>query len=168
MLSKSLWIGSAASLCAVALAACGSSSKPSASASTSYSHGVKYADCMRSHGIPDFPDPVSSGGFPTLPSTINQQSPSFLSAEQACAKLQPGAGGPKPAITGAQQAEMVANARCIRNHGVPNFPDPTFGPGGQGVNVTLPGELNRNSPAVLSAAKACAHTGTPIPGIGVG
>lgn len=168
MLRKHLWLRCSASLCAVALGACGSASKPGAPGSSSYSQGVKYAGCVRSHGIPDFPDPDHGGGFPTLPSTINQQSPAFQSAEQACAKLEPGASGPKPAITGPQQVEMVANARCIRKHGVPNFPDPTFGPGGQGVNVVLPGELNRNSPAVLSAAKACAHTGTPIPGIGVG
>ena len=43
--------------CAVLLAACGSSSsKHSASAS----RGVKYADCVRAHGVPNFPDPTGN------------------------------------------------------------------------------------------------------------
>ena len=63
---------------------------------------------------------------------------------------------------------MVANARCIRKHGVPSFPDPTFGPGGEGAGVNLGPGAGRPSPAIEQAAKACAHVGTPIPGIGVG
>jgi hypothetical protein len=55
---------------------------------------------------------------------------------------------------------MIANARCIRTHGMPNFPDPTFAAGGKGVGVDLgPGE-NLGSPAIKRAARACAHVGT--------
>lgn len=49
---------------------------------------VVFADCMRSHGVPGFPDPDHDGVF-TLPATINEQSPAFLRATQACVKVQP-------------------------------------------------------------------------------
>jgi hypothetical protein len=122
---------------------------------------------MRSHGVPSFPDPGPGGGFPLRTSGINFQSPAYVSAYRACAQLQPG-GTARPVITAAQQAAMIVNARCIRRHGLPNFPDPTFGPGGKEVGVNLgPGE-NPGSPAIEHAAKACAHVGTVIPGIGIG
>lgn len=151
----------------VAIAGCGSSSKSSGSPATStFAQGIRYADCMRSHGVPSFPDPAQGGGFPLRTSGINEQSPAFESAQTACASLQPGGNSPPPPISAAQQAGMVANARCIRKHGVPNFPDPTFGPGGEGAGVAFLG--NVSSPAFRRAAKACEHVGTLIPGVGVG
>lgn len=153
---------------ALVIAACGSSAKSTerTAGSSAHAEGVKYSDCMRSHGVPDFPDPSPGGGFPLRTSGINQQSPAFQSSESACAKLQPGGNTPPPPISAAQQAGMVANARCIREHGVPNFPDPSFGPGGEGAGVDFQG--NASSPAFQRAAKACGHVGTLIPGVGVG
>ena len=57
---------------------------------------------------------------------------------------------------------MVANARCIREHGVPNFPDLTFGPDGEGAGVAFG---NASAPAFQRAGKACAHVETQIPGV---
>ena len=151
----------AAMVCAATVAACGSSSKPKNSASTSYSQVIKYADCMRSHGVPNFPDPLD-GGFPLRTSGINLQSPAFLSALHACASQRPGGSSQPPPISAAQQAGMIANARCIREHGVPNFPDPTFGPGGEGAGVAFG---DASSPAFQKAVKACAHVGAQIPGV---
>jgi hypothetical protein len=39
---------------------------------------------MRSHGVPNFPDPGAS-----LPSGVNPQSPAFQAAQQACRQLEP-------------------------------------------------------------------------------
>jgi len=50
--------------------------------------GLKFAVCMRSHGVPSFPDPDHDGAF-NLPSAINQQAPQFQSAMQACIKARP-------------------------------------------------------------------------------
>ena len=47
---------------------------------------VKEAQCMRSHGVPNFPDP-KPGGPSVIPNWINPQSPAFLSAQKACAKF---------------------------------------------------------------------------------
>jgi hypothetical protein len=56
---------------------------PGGSSAQQQAQGVAFADCMRSHGVPSFPDPDHDGVF-TLPATINEQAPAFLSASQAC------------------------------------------------------------------------------------
>jgi len=62
------------------------------STSTSSGHDqqqdLKFADCMRSHGVPDFPDADRDGAF-TLPTTMNQQAPQFERATTACAPAEP-------------------------------------------------------------------------------
>lgn len=143
----------------LAVAACGSSTKPKTSASRTYSRDIKYADCMRSDGVPNFPDPLD-GGFPLRTSGINVSSPAFTSASKRCAKLQPGGSHP-PQITSHQVFEMAAKARCIRKHGFPNFPDPSLS--GMGM---LPPNWNNEAPAAISARKACANVGIAIPGWG--
>ncbi len=73
-----------------------------------------------------------------------------------------------PRITVEQLAQMAAQARCVRQHGVPSFPDPSLGLGGEGVEYNLPPGWNIDAPAVIRARTACAHVGIPIPGTGVG
>ena len=58
----------AATTCAIAIASCGSSSHSlgAASGGSSLSNAeVKVSECMRSHGVPSFPDPSSGGGIQT-------------------------------------------------------------------------------------------------------
>ncbi len=51
---------------------------------------------------------------------------------------------------------MLANARCMRNHGVPTFPDPTF----SGNHITIgDGGVDPDSPAFKRAAAACGGLG---------
>jgi hypothetical protein len=49
---------------------------------------LRYANCMRSHGVPTFPDP-SSHGFAVEPDQVDFKSPRFTSAHQACRSLLP-------------------------------------------------------------------------------
>jgi hypothetical protein len=50
---------------------------------------LRYARCMREHGMADFPDPQADGRFP-LPASLRQgKTPSFLRANQACRQLNP-------------------------------------------------------------------------------
>jgi hypothetical protein len=62
---------------------------------------LAFSECMRSHGIPDFPDP-SSGGLRirvSPGSDLNPNSPTFMAASKTCAKSTgvPGFGGtPQP------------------------------------------------------------------------
>ncbi len=158
--------------CVLAVAACGSGSHAAGPKATSQQ---LLARCMRAHGVPNFPDPGAGGvgfavsaipGSPTLTvDGIAFSGPAFESAVKTCKLF--GGGTAPPPISGAQQEQMIAKARCIRDHGVSNFPDPTFGPGGEGAGIKLgPGD-NPQSPAVRHAAQACARVGAPIPGVGL-
>lgn len=66
---------------------------PGGSASRAASPGeqaqdLKFAACMRSHGVPSFPDPDHDGAF-TLPYGTDQQAPLFQRATNACANVEP-------------------------------------------------------------------------------
>jgi hypothetical protein len=51
--------------------------------------GLRFAECMRTHGVA-LPDPDSSGRIPDPASVgINQGSPQFEAANQACGKYRP-------------------------------------------------------------------------------
>jgi hypothetical protein len=51
---------------------------------------LRYARCMREHGMPDFPDPDSNGNFVASPSMQREgKSPRLLRAMQACRQLNP-------------------------------------------------------------------------------
>ncbi|MBV8218137.1 MAG: hypothetical protein JO325_06725 [Solirubrobacterales bacterium] len=157
----------------IAVAGCGSSSSSSYNAGStgpkdtaaSDSQGLKFAQCMRSHGVPNFPDP--SGGALNLrvqqsPNGTNVNGvqvngPAFQSAMNACRSYLPNGGHPTAAQAAQAKTKALAMARCMRSHGVPNFPDPTFqnGPGG-GIGVRIGGAgINPNSPAFEAAAKDC-------------
>jgi hypothetical protein len=143
------------------IAACGSSKNSSLAASGSYSQEVKYSDCMRSHGVSNFPDPSPGGGSNVVALGAEETaSPAFVSAKTACAKLESGGSAP-PQITGEQVHQMFVKARCIRQHGFPNVPDPSLGSG------LIPPDWNNEAPPAITARKACAHVGIAIPGWGV-
>ena len=56
--------------------------------------GLKFAECMRAHGISNYPDPSGGGGPTTIGgSGINIQSPQFQAANRACSKDLRGGGG---------------------------------------------------------------------------
>ncbi len=116
---------------------------------------VAYGGCMRAHGVPDFPDPkVSSTGHEVrvAVSAAAANNPHFKSAQQACHHLLPGGESGAHPIPPREQAQYLRLAACIRSHGVPNFPDPTFSEGG----VHLPqGSVNPHSPQVRAAEQAC-------------
>ncbi len=151
-------------MCAMAIGACGSSSKSTSTAGLSASpQTVKYSDCMRSPGVRNFPD-LNANGSVNLPSDINPDAPAFQSAQQGCASLLPRAASPPPPISLAQQKSFVANAKCMRKHGVPNFADPVFGPGGEGIGYNVPpGAFANDAAGILLASRACAHVGSPLP-----
>ena len=122
------WLSLAAVLVGLAVAGCSShSSGTDAATSSGDSQAVAFAQCMRDNGITDFPDPDASGQL-TIDgiannSSIDVNSASFQKALTACRDLQPaGFTGVKRSKT--QQAGALAFARCIRDNGVPDFPDP--------------------------------------------
>ena len=139
-----------------AIAACGSSSAPNRThTTTTASAGVKFSECMRTHGVPNFPDPGKGGSFDvgSAPGGINPQSPTFQAARQACAKFAPNPGSSPPPVTASQKRAMLANARCMRKHGVPDYPDPTYQDGRAVLNP--PPGFDPNTPAFKRALAIC-------------
>jgi hypothetical protein len=153
--------------CAAVLCACGSASKRSAAKSLGNAP-VVFSNCMRAHGVTNFPDPAGGGGVNIAGTGINPQSPAFKSAQAACFKLMPG-GGPKTHATAQQIRDATETAECMRKHDVTGFPDPiitatppAINPGeygtaeyGNGMFIGIPRSINVNSPAFEAAAKTC-------------
>jgi hypothetical protein len=122
------------------------------------SQALAYTSCMHTHGVPNFPEPqVSEHGGSTsikmaVPAGVGQ-SPKFKVASEACRKLLPGGEpGNQAPLTPAQQQQYLRAAACIRSHGVPNFPDPTFSGGGVHIEHE---KLNESSPAFKAAVHDC-------------
>jgi hypothetical protein len=150
---------------AFALAACSipfvnAGAKPSPTPSM-YQQALAYSKCMRSHGVSDFPDPSSNGTFQiqTGPGTgLDPQSATFQNADKACKSLRPAGQGGPGAMSAADKQKLINFSKCMRAHGVPDFPDPTFGSNGGSVSINGSGgssDLDPNSPAFQAAMKAC-------------
>lgn len=159
------------------VAACGSSQSsrgsggsPSAGAANS-SSAVVYSQCVRSHGIPDFPDPGSNGDIPKETGQQLGVSDSMLrAATGACANLNPNQ-PPSAAQQRQELADDVRFAQCMRSHGLPNLPDPTTGPDGPyfAISISQVG-FDPHSPQIIAKARACQHVlpaGTGLPRVTV-
>jgi hypothetical protein len=163
-------LAAAAAAAAIAVLArvCGASAAPSAGV-PSYAQEIALVGCMRSHGVPNFPDPNASGGYSLTPngSLVGANGSVDINSSQAqtaygdCRHLLPG--GPtisqlEQDVQQEQQAQAQAlplelkYSQCMRSHGVPNFPSPgqaTTSPGSPAINV--------NSPTFVAASNACQH-----------
>lgn len=118
-------------------AACGGSP---ASAIPGYVNGVPrttlaFAQCMRAHGVPGFPDPGAAGQFNLA--GINQNSPQFAHAGGICGSSGGNTGSGQQAQNAAQGLKF---ARCMRAHGVKDFPDPATNGNGENNSVSVSGQ----------------------------
>jgi hypothetical protein len=163
--------GALAAVAAVAVlaTACGGSA-PSAAGPPTYAQVLALAQCMRGHGVPDFPDPDGSGSY-TLTSTgsiegaggssVDINSSQAQAAYGDCRHLLPGG----PSVSQLEQIEqqeqqrqakalptLLKYSQCMRSHGVPDFPSP-----GQSAAPGNRAAINPDSPQYLAAARACQH-----------
>ena len=150
---------SAAVTAALVLAACGSSSATTTSTGHLPSPAqadqvLRFTDCVRSHGVPDVPDPGTRG----WKAVLGSQAPAVLAAERTCERLMPGAMPTRQSQTQTQTpgqiAAILAFAGCIRNHGFPKFPDPTSTGELTHAMVSAAG-IDVRQPAAMRAADAC-------------
>jgi hypothetical protein len=159
--------------CGVLIAACGSSSKLSKSASTGYSQGLGFARCMRSHGVPNFSDPTVVGGGLINKIGGNPQSPAFRAAQQSCQHLMPAGGTSSGHASAKAMAQALKVSQCMRAHGISGFPDPTTSPPSNfrgysavvsqnGAVLAIPSSIDEQSPAFKQAAAAC-NFGPQVP-----
>jgi hypothetical protein len=124
---------------------------------------VAYSQCIRSHGVRNFPDPVQTPdrgyGYRTV--GIDPNSASFQGALQACKALPSPWNSSGQQLSAAQQQAWLNWAQCIRAHGVPDFPDPTF----SGREVHDSG-VGSNSPQLQQAMDACKSQTPTVGGLG--
>lgn len=156
---------------ASATASAGTSADASLGPDDVYQQMLAYSQCMRTHGVTSFPDPVNNGGRVGMivgggpGKAIDPNSATFQAAQQACQSLMP---APKTGNAGEIPEKVREQAlqfsQCMRSHGVPDFPDPQFSNGGISIGG---GEqkgagLDPNSATFQAAQQAC---GSLMPGL---
>jgi len=118
---------------------------------------AKYAACIRAHGVPNFPDPNAQGVITGSSTSFDPSSPAFARARQACRKLLPNGGQPTPQQIAKAQESALAFSKCMRAHGVKDFPDPQIS--GGGIRLSLNGgrnsDLSPDNPTFQRAQQAC-------------
>jgi len=139
---------------------CGGSASSDSSGSSStgvasnYQKELAFSECMRSHGVPNFPDPSSNGG------TVNGQGSAngsggvsqstLLAAQQTCHHLLPNGGEPSQAQQEQNVKQELKFVQCMRSHGEPDMPDP-----GSNGEIPAGGSVNPQSPQFQKAQQAC-------------
>lgn len=145
----------AAAALSLLIAGCGGGPGATA-ATTGQDRLIAYSHCMRSHGVPNFPDPTSNQGIPK--DKIPVGSPQFNAASNDCQDLMPASGlGPQTTAqpTRTRVAAALAFARCMRDRGFPSFPDPTNQGQLTPQMVTAAG-IDLHQPGLLQTGLACA------------
>jgi hypothetical protein len=141
-------------------------------AGSAESRTLAFAQCMRSHGVRHYPDPSRSGTFDKTKLTTQQLGVGasvIRSAGNACQRLYPTSSQSSQTQDQTMMAAMFKFARCVRAHGVPNWPDPVAEsdpgqPNTPGFPRNMP-NINQDSPQVKKATRTCQHL---MAGIGYG
>jgi hypothetical protein len=134
-----------------------------------FAASLSYSRCMRSHGVPNFPDPKQVGDDIQIPgsrSGMNPQSPVFESAQRSCRQLLPGGGQHTHAEQQHALARMLHISQCMRAHDISEFPDPTPSPPSSRAGhseimsngeawLAIPNSIDVRSLAFERAAVAC-------------
>jgi hypothetical protein len=158
---------------------------PEAAGPTNSPSAVAYSTCMRSHGVPNFPDPP-----PGNPGAVAKANPQQLgvgtaqlqSAQQACKQLIPATGSnaeqqqeTQCAMAGSCSSAVVQQwmsglrtlAACLRTHGVPNWPDPVLTAQGIPHFPYDQAGIDHHSSQTLAKVKTCVtqtgFQGLPLP-----
>ena len=154
----------------VLAAACGGSPSKTDSGGTSNagastntrsvnSQPLAFSHCMRANGVPNFPDPNSSGVWPKPQVEGAASSPQYPVAAKACGHLLPDGGpgvAPSQAVDQQIRNDMTKFAQCMRSQGVSNWPDPTLDQGRAVFDPQAAG-INANSPQISAKVRECEH-----------
>jgi hypothetical protein len=139
-----------------------SSSSSPTTASAQLSGAVAFARCVRSNGVPNWPDPNSSGVFDKAkltPQQLGASSARVQAAKGACSHYLPNGGsGPNAAQLQQIKAQALRFSQCVRAHGVATFPDPDST--GRIPDPATTG-VDQGSPKFRAANQACAKYRPP-------
>lgn len=151
--------------------ACGGSSAAANTFAPGATHAqaVAFAKCMRANGVPGFPDPDGQGVFNDAQIQALTTGDQGNNALHQCRSVLPNAGtGLTVTQIQAIQQQNLHNAlkaaRCMRAHGITNFPDPAGTTQASGVNwpQTLPG-IDTGSPPYEKAFTTCSKADRGLP-----
>ena len=158
--------GLLAAACGGSPSSTGSGASPNAGGPPNDPIPLAYSQCMRSHGVPGFPDPngqvqISKQQIVQLPVS----GPRLQAAQQACIKL-----WPYQPLSGAQQRQQLTGylkfAQCMRSHGVPGFPDPSAHDGHVEFVISISKDgFDPHSPQILAKAHECKRVLPAGPGL---
>ena len=132
-----------------------SGGSPNAAGSASSPSALAFSRCMRSHGVPNFPDPPSSfnGKFPgSSPQQLGVSESRMRAATIACRSQLPAVPG-QARLTARDQQDYLKAAACMRSHGITNFPDPVFS--GGSVSFPIPSSIDTSSTRFTQARQTC-------------
>jgi hypothetical protein len=154
-------LGSGVAALALLAAGCGGGHSPgvatvgaqTTTVQTPQNASVAFARCMRSHGIPNWPDPEPGGIFDKAKLRALGVNVTRMRALEDGPCKPPVIGAPPEGITAADQVDYLKGATCMRHHGVPNFPDPVFQNGN--VKFNIPPGIDKSSPTVQHAISIC-------------
>jgi hypothetical protein len=149
------WLAAATAAFALLATGCGGGSSGAAGSGptgSAYQQALAWAQCMRTHGSPAFPDPNSQGQFVHDPADAAAMG--NAAANTACKKLQP----KEAPFTTQQQQQYLATglkfAACMRSHGYPKFADPVVNAEDMGFLLVYSASV-RNSPQYQSTSTTC-------------
>jgi hypothetical protein len=159
-----------AAACGGSPSSAGSGSSPSSAGSGGSSNAggsansplLAFSQCMRSHSVPNFPDPPAGATNAKFPSSgqLGVSGSVYQTALNTCDHLLPAGvdGQFPPAEIPLLLSDMREFSQCMRSHGVPNWPDPTSDSQGHvGFNLVGINGLNSDSPKVQATANECQH-----------
>jgi hypothetical protein len=172
----------------LALAGCGGTrasenDRSSAGASPTSPSGRAYSVCLRSHGVPNFPDPGRGGQLPKADAQrLGVSDATLRAAQHACRGVVPNPGAVINAgsvdqcmtvgvcprnLVGQVLNEELDFARCMRSHGVPNWPDPSVDSRGRPVFAISISKLGFDpySRPVWAQGNRCSHLMPGLPGL---
>lgn len=121
--------------------------EPTSVAADPQDAALTYSRCMRENGLPAFPDADAEGRILIPLGSIDPDSAEFRAAGDACRHLAPEGWGDETAAPGDAEV-MLEFARCMRENGVADYPDPDPN---AGLRITL----DPNDPKAQAALERC-------------
>lgn len=127
------------------------SAKPEAM--TDEERQVRFAQCMRENGV-DMPDPEIDNGRVRIRAPEGADPQKVQAAMEKCKQYLPN-GGERPRGNPEMTEQLRKYAQCMRDNGIPEFPDPSAD-GGIQIQGSPGSHMNPDDPVFKAAEEACA------------
>jgi hypothetical protein len=125
--------------------------------------GQQYSQCVRDHGLPNYPDLVDDGGHLTLPNDGNADAnrqalrdrQDILDACKSILDKLPANAQKQPQLSDQDRQNLLKFAQCMRQNGVPEWPDPRANGSFPILGTPLQSETEAKSARIVNAERAC-------------